>query len=530
MTMKKWAFTASRWLFGAAFAALMVLLLFFTYVKYYCKKTFLFSNGGILLTLLLLLIGGVLLYRLLESRRPTLARRRFPNTDKLVLGVTAVLFLWQCYVAYNIFFLTGWDAQIILKAAQDIAYDRYANWSHYFSKYPNNLFITYFYAILLRINESYGFFRSEIDVMTIIVVNCFINALSCLLVYKTACVFTEKKTALLAYAAAVLCFGLSPWTVIPYSDALALFIPLLSVFLYVVPIERRRFKTLCRLAAVAVSILGYFIKPQCAIVAIAIMLIEAVRLFSGFSFKKLLRPVAMGLAIVCVFTCVNGLINVANDKADMELNEDRRIGITHFLMMGQNKTSCGVYWGQDVDFSLSFDNPQERSAANLKRTADRLRGMGFVGWMEHLGRKMLVTFNDGTFAWGVEGNFYRVVLDEPNDKMAPFLRSIYYNTNSRSRIPASLRHAVWIAILAFAAMSVFVKGNYPHKYRLPVLWITMLGFILYEALFEVRARYVFIFVPLLCVLAAVGFDNAVRLLRGGTNYLISKLPKRECKK
>jgi hypothetical protein len=79
-------------------------------------------------------------------------------------------------------------------------------------------------------------------------------------------------------------------------------------------------------------------------------------------------------------------------------------------------------------------------------------------------------------------------------------------------------------------MSVFVKNTDPRNYRLPVFWVTMLGFILYEALFEARARYVFIFVPLLCVLAAVGFDNTVRLLRGGTNYLLSKFPKQECKK
>ena len=517
-------------MFGIVFAALIGLLLLFTQAKYYCKTVFLFSNPAILLTLLVVLVGGVWLCRVLASRRQPLGGSKLPDADKLIFGITAILFLWQCYVAYNIFFLTGWDAQIILKAAQDIAYDRNVDWAHYFSKYPNNLFITYFYAILLRINESYGFFRSEIDVMTIIVVNCFINALSCLLVYKTARVFTEKKTALLAYAAAVCTVGLSPWTVIPYSDSLALFIPILSVWLYVLPTAHRLLKVGCRIAAVAASTIGYFIKPQCAIVAIAILLMEAVRLCSRFSVKRLLRCTAMALTLVCVIVCVNGLIDAANDKADLELDDDRRIGITHFLMMGQNKQSNGVYWGKDVDFSLSFDNPQERSAANLQKTADRLRAMGVGGWLQHLGKKMLVTFNDGTFAWGVEGHFYRDVPEEVNDKASPFLRSLYYDNNENSRLPSTLQHAAWIAVLAFAAMSVFVRDTFPHKHRLPVFWVTMLGFILYEALFEARARYVYIFVPILCVLAAIGFDNAVRLTRGGLTILLSKFPKRECNK
>ena len=44
---------------------------------------------------------------------------------------------------------------------------------------------------------------------------------------------------------------------------------------------------------------------------------------------------------------------------------------------------------------------------------------------------------------------------------------------------------------------------------LSVLWLTAVGIAMYLVLFEQRARYVYIFAPVFCVLAAVGLETAV---------------------
>jgi hypothetical protein len=64
--------------------------------------------------------------------------------------------------------------------------------------------------------------------------------------------------------------------------------------------------------------------------------------------------------------------------------------------------------------------------------------------------------------------------------------------------------------LAFA--SVFLRKAFKQKWEISVMWVILLGFIAYEMLFEVRARYFYIFAPIVCVLAIIGSKNVVEFV------------------
>lgn len=517
--MENKLYSVLQFAFAAVFCWIIGLVAIGSHLKYACKLDSMLPNWCLFLLILVVFCLGIALRLLYAGRFKKgggTQRVRSLGLDRVVTVLVVLLFLWQCYLCYNIFFLSGWDTQMTLNAANKIAYgksDADFDFSEYFSKYPNNLLLVYIQAFILKINKWLGVFSGEYVMMSVVLVNCLINSLTCFLTYKAACVFTKKPAAFLAFCLAVLSFGLSAWSVICYSDAVALFVPILSVYLYVKPQEKEKIRLVYAAAAVAVSFLGYFIKPQCAFAGIAIISVECIRLINGFSLKKLVRPVALCLVVVITVGCLNGVIGIATKKWGVALDENKKMGIAHFLMMGLNEETQGVYSYDDVLYSGSFDTVQERSKANLTVAKDRLKTMG-ADVFKHLQRKLLVTFNDGTFAWGKEGGFYKFIPKDPNTKAAPFLRSLYYDSGKRYPYLSLLQHFVWLTVLCFSLASAFLKKNSPLKRELAVLWIVLLGFVLYELLFEVRARYVYIFVPVFCTLAAVGLDNAKRITLG----------------
>ena len=127
-------------------------------------------------------------------------------------------------------------------------------------------------------------------------------------------------------------------------------------------------------------------------------------------------------------------INLICEKNQIVLDSNQRLGMSHFLMMGNNEEGGGLYVGDDVAYSRSFATPQERKKANIQRTFERMKDMGIAGYLRFLAKKMLTVYNDGTYAWGGEGNFFMVVFPQPDNHIAVFLRNIYYADHKLSLI------------------------------------------------------------------------------------------------
>lgn len=271
--------------------------------------------------------------------------------------------------------------------------------------------------------------------------------------------------------------------------------------------------------AVAIPMLCYFIKPQCAIVLIAIMFFELIGLLRDFGLKKVTKLVVLCMTIGLTFSGANRWISFENAKTGLFLDGTRKFGASHFLMMGLNEECQGVYSGDDIGISQDAATCEERTETNLRVAKERIQKMGLAGLAGHLQNKMLITFNDGTFAWGVEGSFYAYVPEDTDQKAASFLRSVYYTNDQGENYQylSTIQQLVWLTILTFALLSILVPSEYDQKKLLSVLWVTILGFVLYEMLFEVRARYVYIFVPIFCVLASVGFENVLHQTKGWNN-------------
>lgn len=474
---------AVRWLFAAVMAVILGLL---------------YNEALFMLAALVIAAGACVLC----------CRKRIgqPNYDRAVCIILPLLLVLQLYIAYNICFDVGWDVGGITRAAKLLSnYDLSYIFQYWYTAYPNNMLITYIEAYILTLYRKFGFGDVFNGMMGVIIVNCVINTLACLFVYKTAKLYVRRECAFFAFILACVLVGLSPWTVVCYSDSICLAFPVLCIYLYAKPAKKKWVKAAEHIVFIAIASVAFYIKPQCFIVFIAAIIVA---LISAKPPWRRIAAIAGSVVFACaVLFAAQKWIDHVGSMAFLPTNREDQLGASHFFMMGLNEQSKGMFSDDDVAFSMSFATAAERREANLAESSRRIKSFGFGGLIKHWGTKLRGSFDDGTFAWGEIGIFYREIYDAPNTKAAPFLRSLYYNSGSRFRAFDVTEQTVWMLALVLSFVSALKKEK--KNGSLSVLWLTAVGIAMYLVLFDQRARYVYIFAPVFCVLAAVGLETAV---------------------
>ena len=120
---------------------------------------------------------------------------------------------------------------------------------------------------------------------------------------------------------------------------------------------------------------------------------------------------------------------------------------------------------------------------------------------------LIANYYDGTFCWAGEGEFFVKVLDEKNLPGCKLLRGLYYTKNHSDvgkyyPVWSNFEQMLWLSIIILNFISVFVRKDISTN----VLMLGIIGLSLFELLFEARARYLYIYVPLYIILAIYGIS------------------------
>ena len=472
------------YLWAGVCAVLLILDLFFSKGYYYCKRPF----ASPFLLSFCSLSGVTLLFYLLH-------RRKIPSGLPLVLGLVAHLF--QYWLVRQYYFLPGWDCGSLYNIAVNASHGAVNDPFNvvYLSAYPNNLLLaalmTKVFSLGWELEPLYALFHAVL---------CLISFFTGLLTFRLAEQVTGKRSiAFLVYILYLLLIGASPWVSVLYSDSVSLLFPVLLLSLYAAKPVRPAVKALKWFALGFSAFLGYSFKPTASFPFLAVMVLELVSSLSWSKAKQfLLRLGVAALGLLVAY----GLVTFIITDFGCDLYPDLRLGPVHFFSMGLNERTSGVYAEEDIEFAASFKTVEERNAAELLQAKERIKTMGFKGLLEHGKKKLLVCFNDGSFAWGVDGSFSALVF-ETADKAALSIRSFYYKDGAHYGLFLNFMQALWLAVLFF---NLFAAGGEPRK-ELTACLVTLFGLVLYLLLFEVRARYVYIFAPVFLVIASCGFSN-----------------------
>lgn len=486
------------WALAAAF--IVVLLVFFQeHVDYAFKRCYLLGN----FSLIIIGVGILSSTTYLWSRYGDESKLLHMNLDKVIAKISVLIFFLQGYIFWNIYFLTDWDVETLVNASLALI-EGSDYWVMYYSYYPNNLVITWILKMLLQINQHIGWLTEPI--FFIILFQCALSCIAGYLLFLFTKDLTNLSCGFFAWGIYVVHIALSPWLTIPYSDAMGLIFPILLLRMY--QGAQKEGKGSWRWGGLgALGLLGYKIKPQCLIILIAIFAIEGVKIFhSGKIFtvrkyKKLLIMLTGGLLMLFFCSCL--LIPSLGIPVDSE----KEIGTTHFMMMGLNTESDGTWSGEDVAFSNSFATKQERAEGNIAVIKSRLQDMGIHGFLEHIVKKTLVNFADGTYSWAMEGTFYKTLFEERNTVVSPFLRSIFYSYGDNFQYFAVVEHGIWVTMLFCSIGCVFYFQNKKRDSLCveSVVILTLIGATLFQTIFEARNRYFFVNAPLFIIAAVIGW-------------------------
>ncbi len=457
----------------------------------------------------------------------TAAIRRFrAPLGKRFAGLSPALFFFffflaQVYICYNCYFETGWDVKTVLSTAVSLADDFPMDsegfplfFIQYFQRYQTNILTTGLFSLFIRLSRYVGILDVEQSpYMAILTVQCALSSLTGWLVYRCALRLWKRPSA--AWAVSLLfcgLVGLSPWMMIPYTDAMGLALPMLVLTLYVSMEDRRQLPLKWALMGL-LAYWGFRLKPQSVICVIAVVLLEAAELLKEKALLPALRRRAGSLLAFAAVLCLSALaFNLLLLPAmGFAPEKESAFGAAHYFMMGLNDETDGAYNEADESFSAGFESRGERSRGDLAEAARRIGDYGPAGLLAHTAKKTLVNFADGTFAWGMEGSFFSQLTELKNRFVSPLLRAVYYQDGAYFSLFACFEQALWLFVLA-APLGLLADREARKDRTLRLLALSVLGLTLFETLFEARARYLYIYTPYFILLAAAGWRSLLTRL------------------
>lgn len=421
-----------------------------------------------------------------------------------LLIAQCILLIVQIFVAYNIYFYTGWDASTIRNTAflmiehpEQIA-DTYRN---YYSFHVNQTTMAILLGLIMKffysLNISNFYFGT-------VVVSVFIVNVSGLLM--TLCIhkLTENRNlSFIAWLLFAILGAFSPWITIPYSDTFSMIFPILSFFLYIY-LPNNKLKYISWFFIAFLSITGMLIKPQTIIVLIAIIIAELIRLLSDLTKKSIFNFLIILGIILSSNSLSNFIHKISLDYINFGIIPGRNFTYTHYLMMGLNPDTFGVYSDTDTALSYSTGSVEERESKNWNVIKERINTMGLSSYASFSAHKLLVNFNDGSFAWGGEGGFYVEIF---NDKtpVSQLLKNYFYHNGTYNSIFFQMTQITWLFVLMQIPFIIFIKDK-NNLSKLTII-LTVLGISIFSHLFEARGRYLFLYLPFFIMLSSLSLNE-----------------------
>lgn len=475
-------------------------------VDYPCKREFIWPMWAILIIAGILTAGMVLLLyfkRNLKIHIPRIGREQAP---KIVLFGCVLFALVQIYISFNYYFLTDWDVDLIYQSAREIVNgtfstsERYGEFCWYYSTYPNNMELLGVFVACLKVNQYFGVLDPQNGVMVFIVLNSIIVAIAGYLLYDILTNNTSWRWGMLGWTIFIAYIGTSPWVVIPYSDSLGLLFPIAELWIYT-QLKKKTKKWPFLILLGFVGGIGYRLKPQVAIILIAIIILFILEILCN-SQDRMSKSLSLGVLLLA-FLLAGFLPKTIEVGLNIPIDENRQFGTTHFVMMGMNPSTEGIYSQEDCDYSHSFGDTTSRRQGEIEVIKERLSEYGINGYLNLLNKKMLTTYGDGSFAWGLEGSFWKEIIPLKNSGISKVTRDIYYNSGPLYTTFLTYMQIFWVGILC---LQVFAnKGG--HDDTISTVELSIIGLTIFELLFESRARYLYTYAPLYILMAVYGLQN-----------------------
>lgn len=467
--------------------------------------------------LMLIVLGLVLLMGIGWAFWDDRKKKALPHPVLWLCAGYLLLLILQILWVEHVYFYAGWDVGVMRVRVDGILHGSSmaaVQADTEYSTYPNNLFLFY---LLCLIEKAGTLLSMEKPYQLCIYVSCLSVNLSCLFGNLIVRKLTDSGVLRAAYtlvSTVVILF--SPWIIIPYSDTYGMLFVMAGLW-GMLCVERKYLKWVIVTFA---AVIGYRIKPT------GIFPLGAAYLFYGLRFFADLRSrwrELLSLLLSTVFFWAAGLLIPLwiQHTYNFRLIPELKMPAVHYMMMGFNETTKGAYNFSDYLMSRGFPDVESRREADWEVLKQRLEEMVREGRLAaFLADKALVNFNDGTFAWTGEGDFFLEFMDHDNVLSRWFGRVMapadsYQGENDGRYYPLyrTVMQVFWLLMLTGIPLTALDMRNCRRDRAVIIFVLT--GLMAFVMLFEARARYLYLYSPAFLILSLSGFQALYRRARTG---------------
>lgn len=171
----------------------------------------------------------------------------------------------------------------------------------YYSRYANNLFLTYIFLNIYKLSKVIGIYNGY---FLLLFIQSIIFSVGGYLIYKIADMYFKERYKIYSVCTWIIYMiivGLSPHIVLTYSDGIGMFLSLLLTYI-IFKLEDRKIlinnkeiirnrilKTILILFFTNLTIISYYIKPQIIIVSIAYGIIKLMNITLSIIKKYIIK-------------------------------------------------------------------------------------------------------------------------------------------------------------------------------------------------------------------------------------------------
>ncbi len=442
---------------------------------------------------LVIVLGVIVLIFLFIKLKKIFHKVKEEKSNLIAIIITIGFFGLLCLAGYVMTSIPTYDLPDVQREALWMLQNNgeFTN-NTYFSMYTNQIPLTILVYYIYKIATIFNIGNLNLFAM---VINSFFIAITAFFTYLSVKKIENHKLAL----ATLLFFVINPIFYISasyfYSDTLCMPFSAIAIYMFISAIKSENIKkriSLWILGGIILAI-GFKIRVVIGIIIIAILIGLVLR-------NKIKKCYTDIIFIIIGFLIGIALCTLIENRANPKIDENLKFPVTHWIMMGMNAKSNGMYTANDLYYTRSFETYSEKIDKNLSMIKKRISQLGINGMIDLLKTKLSVSWSYGGYDY----------IDKLSN--VEHINAVYeYISGNKKIFFIYFMQICKTTILVVYLFSIAKEYRSSNK-KYTILNIAVFGALLFYELWESKDRYSLSFLPWMIISFGCGINEIEKLL------------------
>lgn len=488
------------------YKTILVILCIFVLYASYCAIFNIYDSIEKLSPLVLILGIIVVLFTFVGIRK-LINKITEKKSDVIAIVLCIIFVAGLCFVGSKIRSVPVFDlSNIEVEAKTMLNNGRNFENINYFAKYTNQIPLTVFVYYIYNVANILNI--SDLKMFATVINSIFIGA-TAFITYLSLKKIKDYKIGLLS----LIFFIINPvfylYASYYYTDTMCMPFAAFGFYLFICALKNDNYKKYLSLllASGIIFAIGFKIRVVVGILLIGTLMGTVI---SNKFTKKLI--IKLG-AVLLGFIIGLGVVALIFKSFNMPYNKNLEFPPTHWIMMGLNEQSEGIFSSTDHNKTKSKKTYSEKVKYNVKTIRKRIKNFGLIELARFDATKISINWSNGDY------NYIETLGNVENNN------KLYNYTIGNKRIFLVYYMQILkasILLILFICLINEIK-NKEQKNAFSNIYISVFGAFLFYLLWEVKARYSLSFLPWIIMIFGIGISHVENILTQGKILKIKNL-------